>query len=63
MSETPYAIEFISSHKGGQHTNGPDYGVVRATDVDGNAVEVQTRPRRHAHEARELAITLLELLK
>lgn len=57
-----YAVEFISSHKGGQHTNGPDYGVVRVTDGDGNAVEVQTRPRLHAHQAKELAISVLELL-
>jgi hypothetical protein len=59
----PYAVEFITSHKGGQHTNGPDYGVIRVTDTDGNAVEIQTRPTRRPAEARETAITLLELLK
>ena len=62
VKPAPYAFEFISSHKGGQHTNGPDYGVVRVTDMDGNAVEVRTRPRRVGHQARELAISLLDLL-
>lgn len=53
---------FISSHKGGQHTNGPDYGVVRCEHgLTGNAVEIQTHSRMRQHQARDLAISLLEL--
>lgn len=61
--QATYTVEFISSHKGGQHTNGPDYGVIRVSDFDGNAVEIQTRPRRSGHQAREMAFALLGLLK
>lgn len=55
-------FRFITSHKGGQHTNGPDYGVLRCEHgLTGNAVELQTTPRLRQHQAREIAVTLLEL--
>lgn len=53
---------FISSHKGGQHTNGPDYGVVTAEhEVAGVRVEIQTCHRTQPHKARMLAGTLVEM--
>lgn len=53
---------FITSHKGGQHTNGPDYGVVRGEHgLTGNAVEIQTRPGMYQHLVRDLIVTLLEM--
>lgn len=53
---------FISSHKGGQHTNGPDYGILRCEHgLTGNAVEIQTHSRLRQAEARELAMALLEM--
>lgn len=53
---------FISSHKGGQHTNGPDYGVVTAEhELAGVKVEIQTNSRVRSRDARELARNLIEL--
>lgn len=53
---------FASSHKGGQHTNGPDYGTVVAEhEVAGVKVEIQTSRRFGPHEARELESSLISL--
>lgn len=53
---------FISSRKGGQHTNGPDYGVVTAEHgLAGVKVEIQTSRQLAPHKARELASTLVEM--
>lgn len=53
---------FISSHRGGQHTNGPDYGVVTAEhELAGVKVEIQTSRRLDPHKARALAGTLVEM--
>ena len=54
---------FVSSqNKGGQHTNGPDYGIVTGQcDLLGLRVEVQTFQRLNQHKARELIISLMEL--
>ena len=53
---------FLTSHKGGQHTNGPDYGVIRCEHgLTGVVVEIQTRSRFGPHKARELCLTLIEL--
>ena len=54
---------FVSSHaKGGQHTNGPDYGIVTGQcDLLGLRVEVQTFQRLNQHKARDLIISLMEL--
>lgn len=54
---------FISSHaKGGQHTNGPDYGIVTVEDeLAGIKIEIQTHSRFRSSEARDLAVSLIEL--
>ena len=54
---------FRSSHgKGGQHTNGPDYGVVTGTcEISGVRVEIQTRSGFGPHKARDLIETLIAL--
>lgn len=53
---------FVSSHKGGQHTNGPDYGVVTGQcDLLGLRVEVQTFSRFGPYKARELILNLMEI--
>ena len=53
---------FISSRRGGQHTNGPDYGIVTTEhEAAGVRVELQTCPRIHPHKARLLAETLVEM--
>lgn len=54
---------FISSKpKGGQHTNGPDYGTITvAHELAGVRIEIQTRSRFSSHKARDLGITLVEL--
>lgn len=55
-------LGFISSHKGGQHTNGPDYGTVTAEhEAAGVRVEIQTSRRLDPHKARALAGTLVEM--
>lgn len=60
MGEIKYG--FISSHKGGQHTNGPDYGIVTAEhEAAGVKIEIQTCPRVQPHKARLLAGTLVEM--
>nr|MCB7500353.1 hypothetical protein [Enterobacter roggenkampii] len=60
MGEIKYG--FISTHKGGQHTNGPDYGTVTAEhEVAGVRVEIQTSRRLDPHKARALAGTLVEM--
>jgi len=47
---------FISSHaKGGQHTNGPDYGKLTARSLEGVYVEIQTHQGMPPHLARKLA--------
>ncbi len=56
-----YTITYTSDHlgKGGQHTNGPDYGVYRCEhQATRTAVEVHSYQARGAHRARELALTL-----
>lgn len=59
---SPYVFGFISSHKGGQHTNGPDYGKVTIRhDLAGIYIEVQTHSRMTPHKARDLGVTLIEL--
>ena len=53
---------FLSSHRGGQHTNGPDYGAVTAKhELAGVRVEIQTSQRLNPYKARELAATLVEM--
>lgn len=53
---------FISSNKGGQHTNGPDYGVVTAEhELTGVRIEIQTRNRFGQHAARTLAAALIDI--
>lgn len=62
MSDALIKYGFISSHKGGQHTNGPDYGVVTAEhELAGVKVEVQTCSRLGPHKARMLCQDLVEL--
>jgi len=54
---------FISSHKGGQHTNGPDYGVVQCEHgLTGVVVQIQTRSGFGPHKARDLCMDLIELV-
>lgn len=51
-----------SSHKGGQHTNGPDYGTVVADhEAAGVKIEIQTSRRFGPHKSRELAEALIGL--
>lgn len=54
---------FRSSHaKGGQHTNGPDYGVVTGEcELSGVRIELQTRPGFGPHKAREMITGLIAL--
>lgn len=60
---SPYVFGFISSHaKGGQHTNGPDYGKVTIRhDLAGIYMEIQTRSGFGPHKARDLGLTLVDL--
>lgn len=51
-----------SQTKGGQHTNGPDYGVVTGEcELTGIRIELQTRAGFGPHKARELIETLIGL--
>ena len=60
MSEVKYG--FISNHKGGQHTNGPDYGIETAEhELAGQKEEIQTSRQMPPHKARTLAGTLIEM--
>lgn len=60
MGEIKYG--FISSHRGGQHTNGPDYGIVTAEhELAGVKVEIQTSCRMPPHKTRTLAGALIDL--
>lgn len=54
---------FRSSHeRGGQHTNGPDYGVVTGEcELTGVKVEIQTGPHLRSHKARNLIEALIAL--
>ena len=53
---------FVSSYKGGQHTNGPDYGTVIAEhEAAGVKIEIQTSRRFSPHKSRELAEALIGL--
>lgn len=53
---------FVSSYKGGQHTNGQDYGTVIAEhEAAGVKVEIQTSRRFGPHKSRELAEALIGL--
>ena len=48
--------------KGGQHTNGPDYGLLRCEHLPTQtAVEIHTHPARGQHRARTLALTLCQM--
>ena len=61
MSVEGYTVSYVSdTHgRGGQHTNGPDYGVYRCEhEATKTAVEVHSYQARGAHKARELAIML-----
>jgi protein subunit release factor B len=61
VSVEGYVITYVSDSygKGGQHTNGPDYGVYRCEhEATKTAVEVHSYQARNAHRARELALTL-----
>jgi hypothetical protein len=56
-----YTLTFISDQRsrGGQHTNGPDFGLFRCEhDETRTAVEIHSVQTRNAHAARELAIVL-----
>lgn len=62
MSEITYGFISMWHGKGGQHTNGPDYGVVTAEHGPaGMKIEVQTGPRFGPHKARMLCQDLIEL--
>lgn len=59
-----YKITFTSDQAGrcGQHTNGPDYGIVRCEHVPSRtAVEIHTHQARTPHRARNLALTLCQM--
>ena len=48
--------------RGGQHTNGPDYGIMRCEhEPTRTVVEIQTQVARSPHRARELALTLCKM--
>ena len=64
MSDIRSHVEFtwLTSRRGGQHTNGPDYGVMRCEHgLTGVVVEIQTRSRMNQHKARDLCLVLIEL--
>ena len=47
---------------GGQHTNGPDFGVWRCEHLlTRTAVEMHTSWARRSHKVRELALVLCEM--
>lgn len=59
-----YKFSYVSdTHgKGGQHTNGPDYGILRCEhEPSRTAVEVHTHTARGQHRARTLALTLCQM--
>ena len=48
---------------GGQHTNGPDYGLLKCTHIlTGTSVEIDTYLTRGQHKARELGLICLSLI-
>jgi protein subunit release factor A len=56
-----YKITYVSDTygRGGQHTNGPDYGLFRCEHAGTRtAVEVHSHEARSQHKARELALML-----
>ena len=61
---TDYRITWTSDKygKGGQHTNGPDYGILRAEHLPTRtAVEIDSSEVRGQHRARQLAMMMCEL--
>ncbi|WP_433935216.1 hypothetical protein [Brevundimonas diminuta] len=62
MGEIRFGFISMWHGKGGQHTNGPDYGVVTAEhELAGVKVEIQTCTRVPQHKARLLAGTLVQM--
>lgn len=59
-----YKFTFTSDQltRGGQHTNGPDFGVWRCEHMlTRTAVEAHTSWTKHSHEVRELTRMLCEM--
>jgi hypothetical protein len=59
-----YVFSYVSHTfgKGGQHTNGPDYGLMTCAHPEtGTAVTIDTRESRGPHRARELALSLCQM--
>ena len=59
-----YTLTYVSDSygKGGQHINGPDYGVFRCEhEMTKTAVEIHSYQARGPHKARELAIMLCKM--
>lgn len=59
-----YSISYVSDTygKGGQHTNGPDYGLLRCEHLPTKtAVEIHSYQAHGQHKARELALTLCRM--
>lgn len=53
---------FITSHRGGQHTNGPDYGVITAKhELAGVRISIQTSAQFGTHKARALCDAMIDL--
>ena len=64
MDAAEFKITYTSDTygKGGQHTNGPDYGVYRCEhEPTKTAVEVHSYQTQGAHKARSLALVLCEM--
>ena len=60
-----YVLTYTSDTfgKGGQHTNGPDYGIYRCEHVPTKtAVEVHTHNTRSPHRAREFVVELCAMV-
>jgi hypothetical protein len=63
MTDEAITFTWETSHrKGGQHTNGPDYGVVTAEHaIAGVKVSIQTSRHFRQLQARELSAMLVEM--
>lgn len=52
-------FEWLTADRGGQHTNGPEYGTVRLTHLPTETV-VEVKDQRTQHLNRQAALRMME---
>ena len=63
MDDIKFIYTSRTHGKGGQHTNGPEYGILHIKHLPTKtSIELDTYLTRGQHKARELGLTLIELI-